>query len=169
LLQGESLSVNNASSLSLRWHAQLFGLESWLQRPWFGWGPGSSRHLMRESGAPGVFDQDGVVLKHLHNSYLELLSQFGLLGLGFWLSLAVALVWSVNASRTRGELSPDLASFLILSLLYLALWSLFNFRMVHQDFRGYWALLAGAALTFGLYPREPANQGGNLSMRNASV
>ncbi|MEA3638957.1 MAG: hypothetical protein VBE63_03330 [Lamprobacter sp.] len=34
------------------------------------------------------------------------------------------------------------------------LWSLFNFRLVHQDFRGYWALLAGAALSMALYRRE---------------
>lgn len=163
LLRGE-LPAEQVTSISLRWHAQRFGLEHWLQRPWLGWGPGASYPLMLEGfaassgadAAAGLWDPVSGVLKHLHNSYLEILTQLGLVGLALWMGIAVLLVLGIIAARRRGELSPDLALFLLLALLYLALWSLFNFRMVHQDFRGYWALLAGVSLSVLLYrPAAP--------------
>ena len=211
LLRGE-VPVDQITSFTLRWHAQRFGLEAWLERPWFGWGPGASGLLMTagvaattadnavdaEVGLPvagfeagrvseanraseasrvseagrvseasrasavseelilaarGVWHPEDGVLKHLHNSYLELLVQLGLVGFGLWMLIASLLLWAVYDAMRRGRVSRDLGLFLILALLYLALWSLFNFRMVHQDFRGYWALLAGAALSLALYRR----------------
>jgi O-antigen ligase len=105
---------------------------------------------MAARGGDGVQDPNDGVLKHLHNSYLELLSQLGLVGLGLWMAMAGLIFWTVWDAQRRGRLSPDLARFLLFALLYLAIWSLFNFRMVNQDFRAYWAMLAGAALSFGL-------------------
>lgn len=166
LLRG-SVPADQITSISLRWHAQRFGVEHWLQRPWLGWGPGTSYPLMLQGvaelaidgggsdAAAGLWHPDDGVLKHLHNSYLELLTQLGLVGFGLWMAIAVLLVWGVGDALRRGRLSTDLGLFLAFSLLYLALWSLFNFRMVHQDFRGYWALLAGAALSFSLYQTHP--------------
>ncbi|MEA3638955.1 MAG: O-antigen ligase family protein [Lamprobacter sp.] len=104
--------------------------------------------------ARGIWHPEDGVLKHLHNSYLELLAQFGLVGFGLWMLIAILLLWAVYDAVRGKRLSQDLGLFLILALLYLAIWSLFNFRLVHQDFRGYWALLAGAALSMALYRRE---------------
>jgi O-antigen ligase len=109
-----------------------------------------------EDGRPrgtGLWHPLDGVLKHLHNSYLELLTQLGLVGFGLWMTIGLMLLWPLYDAVRRAQLSADLGLFLILALLYLALWSLFNFRMVHQDFRGYWALLGGAALSIGLYRR----------------
>lgn len=161
LLEGELLT-DEITSLTLRWHALVLGLERWQERPWFGWGPGASRPLMADSNEPGLLypEPDGSVLKHLHNSYLELMVQLGLIGLGLWLAVAVLLLLGLYRLVQRGELSADLGWFLGLALLYLAFWSHFNFRMVNQDFRGYWSLLAGAALSFSLY-----RGGGSPSLR----
>jgi len=155
LLRGD-LVTDETTSLTLRWHAMLFGWERWLERPWLGWGPGTSRPLMMQSGGPHLRypEPDGGVLKHLHNSYLELLVQLGLVGLLLWLMVAIQIIWAPYAATRRGELDADLGWFLVLALLYLAFWSHFNFRMVNQDFRGYWTLLAGVSLTFGLYRRR---------------
>ncbi|NEX16253.1 MAG: hypothetical protein C1943_06400 [Halochromatium sp.] len=188
LLRGE-VPADQITSFTLRWHAQRFGLEAWLERPWLGWGPGASGLLMTagvaattadnavgaEVGLPaveveagglsavseelvlsarGIWHPEDGVLKHLHNSYLELLTQLGLVGFGLWMLIAILLLWAVYAAVRGKQLSQDLGLFLILALLYLALWSLFNFRMVHQDFRGYWALLAGTALSMALYRRD---------------
>lgn len=192
LLRGEA-PADQITSLTLRWHAQRFGLETWRERPWLGWGPGTSYPLMvasvaantaeREYGtlagaqpfadaepigaasggistavserlaaaAEGIWHPEDGVIKHLHNSYLELLSQLGLVGFGLWMLIATLLLWAVYDAVRRGRLSQDLGLFLMLALLYLAVWSLFNFRMVHQDFRGYWALLAGTMLSVALY------------------
>lgn len=152
LLQGEPMPGQN-TSLTLRWHALRFGLQQWQARPWRGYGPGASRLLMRQSGDTRLLcpEPDGSVLKHLHNSYLELMVQLGLLGLLLWLAVVALIVRGLGVSAQRGQLSHDLAWFLGLALLYLGLWSLFNFRMVNQDFRGFWSLLAGMALSFSLY------------------
>lgn len=194
LLRGET-PADQITSLTLRWHAQRFGLELWRERPWFGWGAGTSYPLMLASvaaravenetdgfyaaalaegelmeairggmqtavderlaaAAEGIWHFEDGVLKHLHNSYLELLTQLGLVGFGLWMLIAMLMVWTVYDGVRGGRLSRDLGLFLVLSLVYLAVWSLFNFRMVHQDFRGYWALLAGAALSMSLYRRD---------------
>jgi O-antigen ligase len=165
LLRGEQ-PVEQITSITLRWSAQRFGLEHWLQRPWLGWGPGASYPLMLEAvadsagsdAAAGLWDPTDGVLKHLHNSYLEILTQLGLVGLALWMAMAVLLMLGIVGGLRQGSLSRDLGLFLLLALLYLALWSLFNFRMVHQDFRGYWALLAGVALSLALY-RPAAAEG----------
>lgn len=179
LLRGQA-PADQITSVTLRWHALQFGLERWLERPWLGWGPGASHQLMVESvrqmrlavdprpdalaplaeddavstaAAPGFWHPQEGVLKHLHNSYLELLAQLGLVGLGLWMTMAVLLLWSLYDALRRARLSADLGLFLMLGLLYLAIWSLFNFRMVNEDFRAYWGLLAGAALSITLFGR----------------
>ncbi|MBK1618140.1 hypothetical protein CKO42_06710 [Lamprobacter modestohalophilus] len=193
LLRGET-PADQITSLTLRWHAQRFGLALWRERPWLGWGSGTSYSLMVASvaaravenemdalstgalaeaermeairggmqtvvderlaaAAEGIWHPDDGVLKHLHNSYLELLAQLGLVGFGLWMLIAMLMVWTLYDGVRSGRLSRDLGLFLILSLSYLAVWSLFNFRMVHQDFRGYWGLLAGAVLSIALYRR----------------
>ncbi len=111
--------------------------------------------------AVGISDPADGVLKHLHNSYLELLAQLGLVGFGLWMLIAIGLLWAVYAAVRPGRLSQDLGLFLGLAFLYLAIWSLFNFRMLSQDFRGYWALLAGIALSIALYRRDGVKRPSN--------
>ena len=148
------------SSVELRWHAQRFGLSLWLERPLLGWGPGSSEALIASSGQPELGVGSDQALDHLHNTYLELLVQLGLIGLLLWIGLFVALLSSIGQAWRARSLSADLARFLTLSIVYLALWDLFDFHALHQDWRGAWALLAGSALSVGLFAgvdRRPAD------------
>jgi O-antigen ligase len=155
LAEGE-VDYRQESSLSLRWHAQVFGLRQWLVRPWLGWGPGASRPLMQASGDPALRDVDGSVLRHLHNTYLEVLVQLGVVGLALLGGLYLMLIAGLRRAIRRGSLVTDLGSFLILALVFGAVWALFSFRALHQDWRAYWALLGGAALSFALYPKVAA-------------
>lgn len=73
----------------------------WLEeRFWFGWGPDGSKLIMQESDAlpSGLKSQFG----HLHNSYLDIMAQFGFAGLLLYL---VLLAWFarylVRAYRDR--------------------------------------------------------------------
>lgn len=158
VLSGEPMPEHH-SSVALRWHALHFGVAHWLERPWFGWGPGASHALMAASNEARLVHPHDGLLQHLHNSYLELAVQLGGLGLLLWLAMALLLLRGVAQAQRRGTLSTDLARLLLFALLYLAIWSLFNFRMVHQDFRGYWALLAGAALSVALNGRSSRRHG----------
>jgi len=148
------------SSLSQRWHAQRFGLHAWLSQPWLGWGPGAARALLAASDDPSLMVIGYGPLKHLHNTYLEVLVQLGLLGLLFWLGLFWLLLRSVFQARRARRIDADVTRFLALALVYLMLWSLFDFHAMQQVWRAYWALLAGAALSVGLFAGRSADAHG---------
>ena len=160
------------SSVGLRWQAQRFGLSLWWERPLLGWGPGSSEALIASSAMPELGVGSDQALDHLHNTYLELLVQLGLIGLLLWIGLFLALLSSIGTAWRARSLSADLARFLTLSIVYLAFWDLFDFHALHQDWRGAWALLAGAALSVGLFAgvdRQPADDGADQREDRACV
>jgi O-antigen ligase len=150
-LAAGQLAYSPKSSVSLRWHALVFGMERWQEAPWLGWGPGASRPLMLAAEAPEVRTEEGEVLQHLHNSYLEFAVQFGAVGLLLLGAFCVALVVGLRRAVADGTVDTDLGRFILLALLFCALWSLFNYRALTPDWRAYFALLAGAALSFAIY------------------
>lgn len=162
ILSGDT-DYSARSSLSLRWHAQRFGLSLWLERPVLGWGPDSSHALIASSGQPALGVGGDEALDHLHNTYLELLVQLGLIGLLIWIGLFVSLFLSIRKARRARFLSADLARFLTLSLVYLSVWDLFDFHALHQDWRGAWAMLAGSALSVGLFAVVDAEHAGDAA------
>jgi O-antigen ligase len=159
-MAGGEIAYDRSSSVSQRWHAQLFGLQAWAARPLLGWGAGTTRALMDASGSPALRSPEDEPLKHLHNSYLELAVQLGAIGLLLFLALHLGLV-AVVAGRLRvagtgGDTGRDILVFLLSALVLLLVWDLFDYRAVRQDWRGYWALVAGAALGIGLGDRRAA-------------
>lgn len=162
ILSGDS-DFSAESSIGLRWHAQRFGLSLWLERPVFGWGPGSTHALIASSAEPALGVGGDEVMDHLHNTYLELLVQLGLIGLVIWLGLFVSLFLSIRKAWRGQLLSADLALFLTLAIVYLSAWNLFDFHALHQGWRGLWALLAGSALSVGLYAAVNAEHAGNAA------
>jgi len=144
---------NPNSSFALRWNAQIFGLETWLRRPLTGWGPDTSHDLMVASGNPkfeSKGDEGSKILRHLHNTYLELLVQTGVLGFVLAGVLIAALLRGLAQAFRAGRLAADLYLFLLSAFVLLSLWGLFDYRVVHQDWRFYWILLAGTAFSFSL-------------------
>ena len=139
------------TSLELRLRAQVFGLTHWSQRPWLGWGAGSSNPLMEADGDPGL-REEGLILRHLHNAYLELLVQFGVLGALLAAALMASLILGVWQALGGGRCPPDLGVFLLAAFAFLLIWSLWSYRALHQDWRIYWVLLAGTALAVSLAP-----------------
>ena len=173
LVSGE-VAPDPHSSLSLRWHAQRFGLALALERPWLGWGAGTTRALMALRAEPGVQTPSGRPLQHLHNSYLEAAVQLGLPGLGLFLALQLGLLaalWRRLRSSTGRE--RDLAASLFAALLLLLVWDLFDFRALNQDWRGFWTFLGGAALAVVLFPaatgRDPARPRRILLIRLSAI
>lgn len=149
MINGEEINVAQ-SSIALRWNAQVLGIQTWLDRPLTGWGPGPSRQLMAASGNPNLIVETGEVLKHLHNTYLELLVQTGVAGLALAGLLIALLMRGLFRARRTGDIPRDLFIFLITSMVFFLLWSLFDFRALNQDWRAFWALLAGTILSLAL-------------------
>jgi O-antigen ligase len=100
------------------------GIARWLERPLFGWGPGTQVAPSAES-LP-------VQMKHLHNTYLELLARLGLVGASFF---AVGL-WIVARAAWKAyqedRLALDHFAFLVGAFSVLAIWSAANFRFTSE-------------------------------------
>lgn len=144
---------HDRTSIGYRWRVQQLGLRLWSERPWLGWGAGTTTGLIAaEAEALALIDQ-GHVLKHLHNSYLEILAQFGIVGLLLFAALVAALFQGLLAAWRARILPVDLAIALVCVLVLTLVWNLFDFRMMRQDWRGFWTLVAGSALSFALAAR----------------
>lgn len=163
LLHGEHQQLPR-TSLGFRFHVQLLGLEKWLERPFLGWGTGSTEYLIAHSGRAQLLHpsaEGGVEwMDHLHNTYLEILLRFGILGALLLTTGALLLISAVFRAYRTGAVSRDYFLFLLGSFGLVAIWSLFDFRALHADWRAYWVLLAGMAYTFDLHRRSELLPGG---------
>ncbi len=162
VLSGDFAAVQSNSS-GLRAHALRFAADLWSQRPWLGWGAGSSRYLLSHSERPELMMDEDVWLPHLHNTYAEILVQLGIPGL----ALATAQVWLLArgcASVCRsGRMPGDLCRYFAVTLLFVLIWNLTSYRVVRHDYTFFWIIFAGAAYSFRLRTllqeaRRPAAQ-----------
>ena len=149
VIQGDVSEVA-ADPVGLRVNALQFAYEKWLERPWLGWGAGSSRELITTSGRPEALLDNVNWLPHLHNSYAETAVQLGAVGL----ALAFALLWALVRSSRRecrtGRLPADMCALFAVSLGCVLVWNLFNYRVVRSDWMFFWILFAGGAYSFRL-------------------
>ncbi|MEW8505620.1 MAG: O-antigen ligase family protein [Candidatus Thiodiazotropha sp.] len=151
--QGLAEAPLDASSYRL--HLWQFGLRKWLERPFFGWGPGTTHALVEAENNIALQDPPGSSFDHLHNAYLEVVFQLGLLG-----SLLIALIGGVIISKLvenyrKKRLSIYFLAFLASNFVLIAVYSLTDFRHLHWNWRFYWLIIAGATLAFDLASRRP--------------
>ncbi len=130
------------SSFGARFWLLSYGLELWKERPWLGWGPGTSstRDL-----APLRDRQDLVVFWHLHNGYLEVLYRFGLVGAVLFALPLLLVIRATYRAHRRGEIPDDLYLLLAGALFLTLIWNLTTVRLDKFDYRVYWYFLAGIA------------------------
>ena len=130
------------SSFGLRFWLLSYGLELWEERPWLGWGPGTSstRDLAPQRGR-----EDMHFLMHLHNGYMEMLFHFGLVGTGLFALPLLIVIRAAYRAHRRGAIPHDLYLFLAGALFITLIWNLTNARLDKLNFRFYWYFLAGIA------------------------
>ncbi|MCP5315575.1 MAG: O-antigen ligase family protein [Chromatiaceae bacterium] len=154
IIEGQ-FSEDARGSIAVRLHGWQFALESWQQRPWFGWGAGTSHLLIPASGLPQL-RVGNLWLAHFHNTYLELLFQFGAVGTLLFLLLLIALVVGAIRSRRATHLSSVrdgcacLYPLLLVAGVCTAAWVLADHRATNHDWRFFWMLLAGSAFALHL-------------------
>jgi O-antigen ligase len=93
---------------------------------------------------------DAFWLPHLHNTYLEILYQLGLVGLILLAGMVWLLVRGLAAEYRAGRVPGDLCRFLLATLVFVLVWNLFEYRAVRHDWRFFWIVVAGAAYSFHL-------------------
>ncbi len=140
-----------------RIHLGLWGARLVSKHPWFGYGPGANapRHLLKRefdadpSGFLAVIEH----FAHLHNAYLEILVRFGLIG---GLLFGGGLFYFRQAmieNRKRGIIPPDFHDFGRVVLFTVLFFGLFEFRLLHTDFRFLSMLFGGILYTHALHRR----------------
>lgn len=135
-------------SVGLRLRLASLALDRWQQHPWFGLGPDAGRRVIAGAG-----DAELTAMAHLHNTYLELLVRFGVVGLVGFGALLTGLGAGLSGAARAGAVPPELALFLAGALAITLIWSAFDFRLLTQDFRFHAVLLGGIAFGLGL-PRR---------------
>lgn len=146
-----------ATSIGYRISVERFGLQRWLERPWFGWGAGSTQYLITHSHDAHLLhpgqnpnSDERQWMSHFHNAYLEILVRFGLTGFFLLAGAFSALLSGLFRAYRNGKISPDSFRFCLGCFFMAAIWSLFDFRLLHGDWRAYWIILAGIAHSYTL-------------------
>jgi O-antigen ligase len=131
------------TSVGIRAHMLLYGIELWQEKPLLGWGIGSSRSLLAMDDHLKVNDHP-----HFHNNYLELLVEQGVVGLLFYALAFIILMRGLFKAYAAGNVARDLFYYLIGAWSMVLIWSLADSRMVHVDVR--FALLLLSGITFSV-------------------
>lgn len=137
-----------------RVHLAYFGWENWLERPLLGHGPASVRPLL-------AADSDFNIHPHLHNTYIQVLMELGLLG-----SFALLALWAVLAGYLWQKRPPvgtryrPLYNLITASMLSLAVWSVAGFHLHSSDWRFIfvWYTAFAGFLIRQAYAAEPAKE-----------
>ncbi|MEJ2405969.1 MAG: O-antigen ligase family protein [Candidatus Thiodiazotropha sp.] len=159
------------SSSTYRLHLWQFGLEKWLQRPFTGWGPGTTHALVEADDNPGLRDERGVSFDHLHNAYLEVVFQLGLIGIVLIALVCGLMIAKLMEAYRRKRVSLYFIAFLFSNFALISVYSLTDFRHLHWNWRFYWLIIAGITFAYplmngkvaSLNATTPATNGDNTS------
>ncbi|MDD5037416.1 MAG: O-antigen ligase family protein [Methylococcaceae bacterium] len=157
---GESPAPSNIEFRLILWR---IGWQKWIERPMFGWGPGSTEYLLQQVADPRLSKPDGSNLfPHLHNVYLEILVRFGLWGGLLFASLAALLVAGIGQAYARREIPLDHACFLFAGWGFTAIFMFFDFQIFKYAWRNFgivWMALSYAVRLQTVDREQPGANG----------
>lgn len=145
------------TSIGLRVYLAEFGFKQFRKKPWLGWGPGIEANHDLSLGKQQFLRN----LAHLHDTYLELLVRFGVLGLALVVAFATAFLYRFITAYRMQRIPRDIFIFLMGSATLVALWNFIDFQALHADYRFMVALLLGVAYFYTL-PGGDASRDGAL-------
>ncbi len=146
------------SSSIYRLHLWQFGLEKWLQRPLTGWGPGTTHALVDADDNPGLRDDRGMSFDHLHNAYLEVVLQLGLIGMVLIALVCGLMISKLMEAYRHQRVSPYYIAFLFGNFVLISVYSLTDFRHLHWNWRFYWLIIAGISFAYSLMNGKTTGQ-----------
>jgi O-antigen ligase len=119
------------SSWGIRVIMLKIGVERFSERPIWGWGYRSSDFILQEANASGLLDQE---FNQFHNSYLEVLVEYGVLALVLLLSVFFYLISIVRELIGSGHLDSRIATASLLFFLFMLIFSLFDGILVQGSY-----------------------------------
>jgi len=130
-------------SIGVRVGLWRIGLCQWAERPWLGWGPGTTKLVVAQATTDGFLRAHA----HLHNLYLEILVRLGLLGGLLFGSLVFLFLNGIRRAYVQGLIPWDYACFLFAGWAFTAVYMIFDFQIFKYVWRNYcviWAALSYA-------------------------
>lgn len=139
----DGLDAAPVSSMTHRLALWAFAIETIPQHVFFGVGPAVGEYLMADSEDPKLQSPQNSYepFDHFHNFYLQALMDLGIVGFVLFVAMVAAALREAVRNVRHGGGDKVRLVFAGIALLTTAIWSLFDFRAVHWDWRGYWYLL----------------------------
>lgn len=117
------------SSFGIRLHSWVAATEFIKEKPIFGWGSnGRSLVMKKTEWLPEDIKKD---FGHLHNIYIEMLVNFGIVGLVFYLSIWIIMAKSLFKQIRAGKIEKNIGYFFTGFLIF---WSIMNCFEAYQNF-----------------------------------
>lgn len=141
----DSEQLGSANSISIRlstWSESLVWIE---KRPWFGWGGKGRRFVINQTDH--LSDARKKQFGHLHNSYLDTATNYGLLGLSVMLALLGFLAYATYCGWKRKTIGNNAALFFSTFIVYWLIVNIFESYMFFSSGIYILAVVSGAIIS----------------------
>ena len=117
------------SSFGIRLHSWIAATDFIKEKPIFGWGSNGRTLVMKHTEwLPDWIQKD---FGHLHNTYIEMLVNFGIVGLAFYLFIWIYMTKSLFREIRKGAIEKDIGYFF---MGFVFFWSIMNCVEAYQNF-----------------------------------
>jgi O-antigen ligase len=108
------------NSFGMRMYLYKWGVDAFLQKPWFGWGSDGPMHVIRHTGKPEL----PLKFNHFHNNYIDMLVRFGVVGSALFVGMLASFFWASARSVEAGTLERRSLTLFSMTIAAFALGSL---------------------------------------------
>lgn len=133
------------SSIGARIHFINYGKQLICERPFFGWGPGTSstQYLAKKDN---IFltqseKENLSAFSHLHNLFLEVVVRFGLVGFAIYFISVVVFIYFFKLKNKTIE--TNILNYCIVFTVLNLYFNIYDFRYIYQDYRNFLILYLG--------------------------
>jgi len=116
LVEGETDNLR-LTSITIRNQLWKIGYNAWLEKPFFGWGTDGAQKIISQADAPERVKE----LNHFHNTYLDILVRFGIVGFLLFGAIMHQLVKSLWNAYKNQKICSQTSLLLVYGFLFFLL------------------------------------------------
>jgi len=120
LFLSDDIIHNENIKLSINARLLLYKLswEKWQERPWFGYGPGTSKVIINQ--AEDEFPEIGI-WDHFHNFALDIMFQLGIVGMLFYSTSFYLIIQQIFSAQKHGRIDRHYFLFALVGLILMVI------------------------------------------------
>lgn len=161
IINGNLDEISTRSNIGIRVHSWVAAYNGFLQHPLLGWGPSGKKIVLLQSETlpNDIKERFG----HLHNAYLEVLTNNGLLGFAF---LVFVYVWIGRIIVSAGAaLYVDIRIFAVTGCALWLVANCFESYMFYKSGIMTFGMVAGGLMSLALISREQVADASNVHQK----